>query len=84
MYMVAFRRLFPSTAILLLGVSVAFAVFQNLLLVKKIDNRYGLETWGQLFLMTAAKSITMLLIVGVMLIWSGRYLETYRDPKWKP
>jgi hypothetical protein len=34
--------------------------------------------------MTAAKSITMLLIVGVMLIWSGRYLETYRDPKWKP
>ncbi len=81
-YMIAMRRHFPTLAMIALGVAVGFSVFQNLLVVLKIEKVLGLDTWSEIFWLTTAKSVTMLLIVGVMLIWSKHYLGTYRDTTW--
>jgi Glycosyltransferase family 87 len=81
-YMLAMRRYFPTLAMVGLGVAVAFSFFQNLVVVVKIDRIFGLDTWPEVFWLTSAKSVTMLLVVGVMLIWSRQYLGTYRDDTW--
>jgi len=81
-YIIAFRRQFADLALAALGGAVAFSVFQNLIIVVKIGKLVGLDTWGEVFLMTAVKSLTMLLIVAVILIWGKQYLATYRNAAW--
>lgn len=81
-HMLAFRREFPSLMLITISGALLFSVFQNLLVVNKIINKIDLDSWAEVFLLTAAKSVTMLLIVAAMLIWSRSYLKTYQNPAW--
>lgn len=69
---------FPKIAIVLAWSGLVFALFQNSILVRMYIKVFGENDWHDLMVLGAAKSVTMLAVVLIIILWPRRFTEAYR------